>query len=229
MYEIWRDLADPGNLFAHLSYVFLISSMMMTSLRNLRLLALCSGLAAMAHFTFRTSDNASLVWEAMFVLANAVQLALLLYRSRSGYFRSEEVELMSKVLEVEEPAHQRRLLDVIEWRDVPVGEVLMRQGQAEPPLVYVASGAGAIEVDGKIVGVCGAGDFLGEMSMITGERASASVSVTNAMRIARFDRAALAQLSGALPELSRAFERALNRGLAAKVLRMNAALAAGEA
>ena len=228
MHQIWQDLVDPANIFAHLSYIFLITSMMMSSLRQLRVLALLSGLAAMAHFVFQTRDNASLVWETMFVLANGCQLALLVYRSRRGFLRAEEVALMENVLEVQEPAHQRRLLDVIEWRDVAVGDILMEQGQAQPPLIYVASGAAGIEHDGRLVGVCGTGDFLGEMSMITGERASARVVVTNPMRIAVFDRGALAQLSNALPELSRAFERALNRGLAAKVLRMNAALASVE-
>lgn len=61
MQDVLRDLADPANGFAHLSYIFLIAAMLMTSLRWLRVLALASGIAAMAHFTFQTQDNASLV------------------------------------------------------------------------------------------------------------------------------------------------------------------------
>ncbi len=221
MQDIFRDLADPDNLFAHLSYIFLITSMMMRSLRDLRILALLSGLAAMAHFIFRTQDNASLVWEGAFVAANGIQLGLLLYRSRRGMMKNEERELLENVLQVEEPAHQRRLLDLMTWKDVEVGEVLMTQGQKRPPLIYIASGAAGIESDGKLVGVCGPGDFLGEMSLITGEGASATVKVTNGMRIASVDRDALMRLSEGLPELARAFDHALNRGLAAKILRMN--------
>lgn len=224
MGEVFRDLADPDNIFAHLSYIFLITSMLMRSLRNLRILALLSGLAAMAHFIFRTSDNASLVWETAFVLANGIQLALLTFRSRKGLMGNEERELIEQVLQVEEPAYQRRLLDLMQWRDIEVGEVLMSQGQAEPPLLYIASGAASIEHDGNLVGVCGPGDFVGEMSLMTGERASATVRVTNLIRAASFDRDALMRLSGGLPELARAFDHALNRGLAAKILRMNKAV-----
>lgn len=225
MQAIWQDLIDPGNIFAHLSYVFLITSMLMRSLRNLRILALASGLAAIVHFTVQTQDNASLVWELMFVSTNAVQLAILLARSRRGLMVNEERALLEQVLQVEEPAHQRRLLDLVQWRDVPVGELLMRQGDAEPPLIYIASGAAGIMHGDDLVGVCGAGDFLGEMSLISGERASATVTVTNSMRIARFDRDGLLRLSAGIPELRQALDRALNRGLAAKVLRMNEALA----
>ena len=221
MQAIAQDLLDPGNAFAHLSYIFLITSMMMTSLRYLRILALLSGLAAIVHFTFRTQDNASLVWELLFVIANGLQLAILLYRSRKRDMRAEEARLLEHVLQVQEPSQQRRLLDLLEWQDVEEGKVLMKQGQEKPPLIYIAEGAAAIRHDGALVGVCGNGDFLGEMSMVTGEPASASVEVTNAMRIARFDRDALSQLFHAVPDLSRAFDNALNRGLAAKVLRMN--------
>jgi CRP-like cAMP-binding protein len=223
MGDLLTELADPDNIFAHFSYVFLITSMLMRNLRNLRILALLSGLSAMAHFTFQTDDDASFVWEVMFVTANATQLILLLYRSRRGLMGSEERELMETVLRVEEPAQQRRLLDLITWRDVAVGEVLMSQGQKNPPLIYIASGAAGIAHDGQLVGVCGPGDFLGEMSLLTGEHASATVSVTNPMRIAVFDRDALARLSTGIPELARAFDHALNRGLAAKILRMNKA------
>ncbi len=222
-----EELLDPWSIFAHLSYALLIISMLMRDLRYLRILALFSGLAAIAHFVFQTRDWASLTWEVMFVLANGSMLAILLYRSRRKVLVKEETELLEQVLQVQDPADQRRLLGLLRWRDAEVGEVLVREGEANPPLIYVSSGAAAIESSGKLVGVCGHGDFLGEMSMVSGKVASASVVVTNAMRIAEFDRAALRELSHAVPELGRAFDGALNRGLAAKVLRMNAAAAAG--
>lgn len=220
------ELLDPWSIFAHLSYIFLITSMLMRDLRYLRILALLSGLAAIAHFTFQTRDWASMTWEVLFVLANGSQLAILLYRSRSKQMLREETQLLEQVLQVQNPADQRRLLGLLHWRDVPVGEVLVKQGEASPPLIYISSGAAGIESDGKLIGVCGQGDFLGEMSLISGNAASASVVVTNPMRIARFEPGALRELSQAVPELGRAIDGALGRGLAAKVLRMNEAAAA---
>lgn len=221
MQAILADLTDPDNIFGHLSYIFLIASMMMTSLRNLRILALCSGLAAMAHFLLRTQDNVSLAWEVIFTLTNAAQLALLLYRSRRLELADEEQALVGEALDVGDPAQSRQLLGVIEWRDIEVGEVLMEQGHAQPPLLFVARGAAGIEHDGRLVGVCGRGDFLGEMSMISGEPASATVRATNRMRVARFDTPSLAKLMESSPDMRNAMMLALNRGLAAKVLRMN--------
>lgn len=229
MSAFFHDLTDPGNVFAHLSYVLLISSMLMTSLPRLRILALGSGVAAMLHFTLRTKDNASLMWEALFVLANAVQIAMLLYRSRQHDLRPEERALFDQVLRIHEPLSQRRLLELFEWRDAAVGEVLITQGQHLPPLIYMASGAAAIQIDGQQVGVCGEGDFVGEMSLVSGDKATATVVVANAMRIAVIDHDALSLLARQSPAIGNAFDSALSRGLAAKVLRMNRAVSVSSA
>lgn len=163
------------------------------------------------------------IGSAVLLAANVIQFARLARRARKGIMTSEEHALIADVLAIEEPAKQRRLRDVITWRDADTGEVLMRQGQVAPPLIYVATGQIAIEHEGLPVGTCGPDDFLGEMSLVTGEGASATVKVAMPARIAVFDRHALVRLMDAMPELSRAFDRRLNKGLADKIQRMNQA------
>lgn len=130
-------------------------------------------------------------------------------------------------MRIEEPAQQRRLRGLIDWRDIASGTVLMSEGECEPPLLYVGRGEAVIEHGGRRVGTCGKGDFLGEMSVLSGDRASATVIATEPMRVARIDRDALSQLARDVPEIGRAFDAALNRSLAAKVLRMNRAAGEG--
>lgn len=207
----------------HLAGALLVGAMVMTGLRALRIMALCAGLIALAWAVLTDAGWAAMLWTGLFVLANAVQLAIMVQRGRTGDLRAEERELLGHVLGVEEPAGQRRLLDLMRWRDVAAGAVLIREGQAEPPLVYVASGAGAVEAGGRVVGTCGAGDFLGEMSLVSGQRATASVTAREPMRIAVFDRDALRQLSRSAPELGSVIAKAINQSLAAKVVRMNQA------
>ncbi|MES2698284.1 MAG: cyclic nucleotide-binding domain-containing protein [Pseudomonadota bacterium] len=137
---------------------------------------------------------------------------------------AEERALIAEVLAIEEPAKQRRLREVITWRDADTGEVLMRQGQKAPPLIYVATGQMEIEHEGLPVSSCGPDDFLGEMSLVTGEGASATVKVSLPARIAVFDRAGLLRLMDAMPELARAFDHRLNIGLVDKIQRMNRAM-----
>ena len=71
----------------------------------------------------------------------------------------------------------------------------MEEGQATPQLVFIARGAASVEKGGTIVGVCGPGDFLGEMSFLTGKPASATVRVANEVRCCVYDPAALKALA----------------------------------
>lgn len=156
-------------------------------------------------------------------LVNLAQFARLSRRLHQGAMTAEERALIAEVLAIEEPAKQRHLRDVITWRDAETGEVLMRQGQKSPPLIYVATGQMEIEHEGLPVSTCGPDDFLGEMSLVTGAGASATVKVSLPARIAVFDRDGLLRLMDAMPELARAFDRRLNIGLVDKIQRMNRA------
>lgn len=214
-------------LFLHLTCALLVGAMLMNSIRTLRLLALAGGVCAIAYFAVAGRGGPVLLWAGLFLLVNAVKLLIMyLRRRRLADMPPEERALLDDVLRVEEPAHQRRLIGLLAWRDAAAGDVLIMEGQANPPLIYVGRGTADILHRGTLVGVCGEGDFLGDMSMVTGEKATATVTATEAMRVAHIDPHALDELGRAAPEIGAAFERALNRGLAAKIVRMNAAAAA---
>jgi CRP-like cAMP-binding protein len=219
-----------GYYLAHLSALLLVAAALQRRPRIIRLLTTLAGVAALAHFALAGAGFAWVFWSGLFTAINAVHFAALAMRARSGKLLEEERELFDEVMKIGEPGQQRHLQDLIDWRDIASGQAIVSQGQANPPLVYVARGVAEIAVDGRRVGECAPGDFLGEMSLISGQTATATVTAAEPMRVARFDREGLAQLSRAAPEVGRALDSALNRSLAAKVLRMNAVAAArGEA
>lgn len=203
-----------------------VAAMVPHQVRMIRILSLVAGLAALAYFALLALDTGMglpLLFAAAFVVINAARLVELLRRARNGNMTNEERELFDHVMKIEDPAKQNRLRDLMTWQDVAVGEVLIMQDQVDPPLIYIASGRAAIERDGKPVNECGAGEFVGEMSQISGKLASATVLVAEPMRMAKLDRDALAQLTRSLPEIGRAVDSAFNRSLAVKVMRMNEA------
>ena len=220
------DGLASGQILAHLAALLLVVAALQRRPRIIRLLTTLGGVAALAHFTLTGAGFAWIFWSGLFSAVNAVHFAALAMRARTGKLLEEERELFDEVMKIGAPGQQRHLKDMIDWRDVAPGQALVTQGQVNPPLIYVARGRAEIAVDGKRVGECAPGDFLGEMSLISGQTATATVSAAEPMRIARFDREALAQLSRVAPEIGRALDSALNRSLAAKVLRMNAVAAA---
>jgi CRP-like cAMP-binding protein len=219
------DISNIGGIAAIVAGLLLVVAIASTSMRGLRVLALLAGGVSLFAVVAMGADGFVTTLVAAFVIVNALQLLRLLLRRRRHHLSAEERDLLEGVLQVQDLEQQRRLVGLMRWRDAEVDEVLMEQGDSRPALIYIASGEAAIEHDGKIVGQCGDGDFLGEFAMMTGESASATVRVTREIRMARFDRSALAQFTAGVPELQRAFDAALNRGMAAKILRMNKAAA----
>ena len=214
-------MIDYNAMFGWLAALALIGAMIPHQVRHIRLFCLASGVFAVVYFTLTQGLGIGLLLAAAFLLVNAARLLELRHRARNGVMTREERELFDHVMQIEEPSNQNRLRDLMIWQDVPVGTQLIEQDQINPPLIYIASGRAEIERDLAIVSECGAGEFLGEMSHISGERASATVTVTQEMRMARLDRDALGQLASSLPEIGKALDRAFNRSLAVKVLRMN--------
>ena len=228
MLEFWQSATDPMNLPTVVALALLFATVFVTDLRRSRALMFGAGLLACLQYALLTPNLTGLLPAIAFAMANAAYLVVMVQRSRKGTMMADEHELFEQVMRIEEPGQQRRMRDLLSWQDIPAGSVLMRQGDGAPPLIYVACGSASIEHDGENVGICGPGDFVGEMSIVSGQRASATVTATDDLRCARFDRDALAQVVRDIPELGKAIDGALNRSLAAKVLRMNRAATSGE-
>lgn len=202
----------------------LISAVLAHQVRAMRIFLLAGGLFAALHFAVNDNLGPEFYLALVFAVLNAARLYQLWNRARTGSMTKEEQELFDHVMKIEDPAKQNRLRDLMRWRDVDVGEVLIEQNQIDPPLIYIATGRASIKRDGQLVNECGAGEFVGEISHISGDGASATVTVALPMRMAQLDRDALAQLTQSLPEIGRAVDSAFNRSLAVKVVRMNEAI-----
>ncbi|MCB2067912.1 MAG: cyclic nucleotide-binding domain-containing protein [Erythrobacter sp.] len=214
---------DLGTAYHYVFLVLLVAAMLMGNLRNLRMVMLFAGVAATIHYFMQDGMALTTGLAALVAVTALVQLVLQLQRSKHGLLRAEEHELIEEVLQVRAPEDQRHLIGLLEWRDIAPGEVMAREGQECPPLVYVASGSATVTHGDQQVGSCEPGDFVGEMSVLAGDVASATVTAREAMRIALIDRDAMLLLTQDAPDVARAFDRAINRGLAAKLKRMNAA------
>ncbi|GMM93976.1 Crp/Fnr family transcriptional regulator [Qipengyuania sp. MTN3-11] len=217
------EMLAGGDMLLWLAGILMFAGVLMTSIRALRVFLLGGGVAALAYLMQNDAPALAFLLALLFVLANGVQLALLIRRARRGVMLTEEQALFDHILQISDQSQQRRLRDLLTWRDIRQGEVLMEQGQLDPPLIYIARGTAGVDVSGRKVGECTVGDFLGEMSVLSGERASATVVAGEPMRIVQFDRDALGQFAREVPEVGSALSGALNRGLSAKIGRMNAA------
>ena len=217
------QVTNVNNLVGHLNYILVILSVSMSSMRWLRVFGIASGMVGVLYYGFMVHDNISATWEFIFAGVNAVQLAIVLLAGRRRRSTEDEKFLIDTVMPTLEPNLRGRVLKLARWQTREPGETLMQEGQAAPELVFIARGAASIESAGSLVGVCGPGDFLGEMSFLTGRPASATVRVTNEIRCCVFDPGVLKVMTAKNPGIRQALENSFNRNLVGKLERMNAA------
>ncbi|WP_315729227.1 MULTISPECIES: mechanosensitive ion channel family protein [unclassified Bradyrhizobium] len=113
--------------------------------------------------------------------------------------------------EIEELAHS------LKCRLLESGDILFKQGAVDATLYIVASGILEFtrEVEGvpiETIGCVGAGEYVGEMGLLTGTSHAATATARTHCRIYYLPRDAVAALISKNPELTNAFERAAKHG-----------------
>lgn len=218
MQEFFAAFADPANVAGHISYVLLITSVMMRKMHHLRMVAISAGTFSAVYYV-QVGDPVSFFWESLFTLVNAVQLAILFVENRRGKFSSEEQSFIDTALRGLERVHARRLVKLGQWQDLPDNEVLIVEDSTPLHLYYVVNGTASVEREDRMIGMVGPGDFLGEMSYLTGNRATATVRTVTPMRCLVFDRKALRAHLARHPEVRHALEAGFNRNLVEKLVK----------
>lgn len=218
--EFWSDFSRPENLVGHFAYALLILSMLMRNMNWLRFFAIMAGsISAVFYWTLR--DFVSMFWESMFTLVNLGQFVLLQIENRRGKFSAEEEMFVKTCLKGLERAHARRLMKLGAWTDVQEDVTLIEEDTCPRHLKFMVGGEARVERDGRQIGIVQKGDFLGEMSYLTGKEASATIITTEPTRYLAFDRKRLKEHMDKSPEVRHALEASFNRNLVEKLAKAN--------
>lgn len=219
--ELLRGLSDPVILFGHFTYFLLIASMLMRRMVALRLLAVASGVAKIVYRAVFVLDPVSVLWETIFVVVNVVQLLIIWYYEYHHRFDEEHQHFADNMPDTVDRSAIKRLLDLADLQRFEPGQILTSEGQAVPRLVYIADGIVKVEHADRVVAICGPGDYIGELSFLSGNPATATATVVKPTRALVFDQARLTTAIGSDAQLRRTLESALNKNLAGKLMRSN--------
>lgn len=226
--ELLHGLSDPVILFGHLTYFLLIASMLMRRMVTLRLLAVASGLAKIVYRAVFVLDPVSVLWETIFVIVNVIQLLIIWYYEYHHRFDDEHQHFADNMPDTVDRSAIKRLLDLADLERYDPGKVLTVEGEKVTQLVYIADGIVKVERAERVVAICGPGDYIGELSFLSGNAATATATVVKPTRALVFDQAKLTAAIGADAQLRRTLDSALNKNLAGKLTRANDPARAGQ-
>jgi CRP/FNR family transcriptional regulator, cyclic AMP receptor protein len=211
--------------FEQLLWLALIAAMLPARLVRVRIgvaIAAFAGILAFGLFSFRP---APLFWSVLLLLVNAVLLLQFVRGNASVRFSPDEEPMLKALLSGLPRARARHFLDQGLWLTGKPGETLIREGEAVTHLFYLAEGEAQVTSAGKAVGRCGAGDLVGEVTVLSGETASATVTLTSASRMWCAPAQTLRLYLDAHHDVRHAVEQSFATALRHKLRDMNRAVA----
>jgi hypothetical protein len=212
---------SQAGILGHLAYVLLVASMLMRRMLWLRILVIASATVGVAYSTLILTDPVSTFWESLLILVNVGQLTLTWWLDRGARFDEDETMFLDNHFQGLRPNMARRLLRLGRWETMPADTVLTIEGQPVPALYYLHSGHATVTVGGFDVARSEPGGFVGDMTILTDDSASATVILNVSSRVWHVDAAALRAIAAEHPEIGRALEAAFFRMLRARLIKRN--------
>ena len=113
--------------------------------------------------------------QGFWIFISAVGIARYYYLTHRIKFTDEEAEFLQTALPEISKIKARKLLDLGFWITGEPGAVLTEEGKTVEHLIYLASGQAEVQSGEKVIAVCEERSFVGEITALSGEGATASV------------------------------------------------------
>jgi CRP-like cAMP-binding protein len=205
----------------HASYTLLILSSLMRRMLLLRAFFIASALAGISYSLFWLGDFVGVFWESLLLIVNLTQLVLLASKDARARFTEEEAEFVESWLSGGTPSSRRALLNLGRWETLDAGTQLTTRGERPHDLVFLSRGEADVSIADLPVARIAEGHFVGEMSLLGDELASADVRLAAPSRVWRIKRSRLDEARMRQPELFGIIEVALALSLRAKLIATN--------
>ena len=205
----------------HLSYFLIALAYLLRDIRWLRFTALAaSGFSIFYHYIAPAEPLwIPIGWNFLFVAINIHHLGQLLKKPNARGLCAAEIDLARTFFHGATPQQASKLFRSGNWRQLSKGDVLAQQGK---PCDYVAvlyEGEVQIMLDGRASGRIDKTTFVGEISLLTGDDATATVIVTKPTTALVWRKQQLRKLLDADESLNAQFQRWLAIDLAGKLHR----------
>ena len=215
----------PEAIVLQLSYALLVAAVLAPRMTPLRILVAFAAAAGLARALVFTGDLVTAIWMGLLLVASLALLARTFLDRRRERFTDEESRMLESLVSGVSQHRARHLMDQGLWLAGKKGDVLTREGEPVTHLYYLAEGEARVMTLGRQVGTCRAGDLIGELTVLSGEMASATVILDTPARFWCAPAENLKPYLEAHDDIRRAIEHGFASALKAKLRASNRAIA----
>lgn len=203
----------------HVANVLYLLSYMVRDILWLRVLSVMAGLCLMPYYC-HCGDHplwAPISWNALFAAVNVFQIVLLIGERWPRTLTAAQRKIYETIFPELSPGEFVRLMKMGTQREVPAGTRLVEQGSVVQDMMVLVAGSLEVRSGDRVIARSQPGQFVGEMSFITGEKASADVVATEPATVVTCPQASLRALLDARPSLALKIRAALGRDVVGKL------------
>lgn len=161
---------------------------------------------------------AEILWCGFYIIVNGWQFTMLFRERRNLKFTDEELALYSKVFKDMSKISYRKLLNIAGWEELPADFILVHQNTFIEQLMLISDGLAKVEVNGAIVSYVRNGNFVGEMSFLSGNSTTATVTTIDTTHCLVWDKEQLKDLMRKDPTVEASLQTVFNSDLLSKLM-----------
>jgi hypothetical protein len=209
-----------GHLAGHLASILTMAAYLLKDILWLRLLTILSCFAGIAfnYFVPATPLYSVIYWNILFATINIVQIGIIIKERTGIHFSEEEKELHETLFKNFAPFEFMKLMRIGKWLEAKEGEVLAVEKQPINSVMLIYNGLVGVETNGKEVATLKDGNFIGEVTFITGGQATATVRALMPTRYIAWPKEAISQLLNRNPSMRFAMQAMLSTDLTKKLM-----------
>ena len=166
----------------------------------------------------------SAIIQVSWIVIGVVGIARYYILTHRVRFDDQEKMFLEFALPTMDKIKARRFLDMGTWLTVEPNTVLTEAGIPVPNLVFLIEGKAEVHVNGSVVAVIEEKKFIGEMTALSGESATATVIVVDRSRCLEIPAEPLRNLLKNDPEIERELEYCFSAAVKQKLTDANKSL-----
>jgi Popeye-like protein len=202
----------------HIANVLYLLSYSVKDMLWLRCLTVVAALCLLPYYYLQPVPlTAAIAWNLLFIGINLIQIVILLRERRPVTLTCDQQRLYELAFGTIAPREFLKLLEIARWEEASDGQIIVRKGEDIDRMMMIHSGSASIRCNERKVAELRPGQFVGEMSFITGDETCAEVVALEALRYVSWSKDSLRCLLEQRPQLKVAVQYAIGVDLVGKL------------
>lgn len=202
----------------HVANVLYLLSYSVKDMLWLRCLTVIAALCLLPYYYVQLVPlTAAIAWNLLFIGINLIQIVILLRERRPVTLTCDQQRLYELAFGSVTPREFLKLLEIAHWEEATDGQIIVRKGEDIDRMMMIHSGSASIRCNEQKVAELRPGQFVGEMSFITGDQTCADVVASETLRYVSWSKDSLRCLLEQRPQLKVALQYAIGIDLVGKL------------